>query len=63
MAPEMQNPAVQGRASRDMLGGSSHSSFTALTWRAQHIASRFSLSPSMARQVSSLLFRGDEHEG
>ena len=51
MTPNMQNPAGQGGASRDMLGGSSHSSSTALNWRAQRLASRFSLSPPIAQLV------------
>ncbi len=54
MIPDMQNPAVQGGASRDMLGGSSHPSPTAMDWRAQLIASRFRLSPIIARQVSAM---------
>lgn len=56
MIPDMPNPAWQGGAGRDLLGGWSHPLNIAADWRTQLIASRFSLSPSMARQVSSLLF-------
>ena len=54
MIPDMQNPRLAPRASRDMLGGSSHLFLTAADWRTQLIATRFRLSPNIARQVSAL---------
>jgi hypothetical protein len=56
MTPEMQNRTLQGPASRDLLGGWSHSSTTSHDWRTQLIASRFALLPSMARAVSILAY-------
>jgi hypothetical protein len=56
MAPDMQNPGLAPRASRDLLGRLSHRSDTSLAWRTQLIASRFALPPSMAREVSRQLF-------
>ena len=53
---DMQNPAVEGGASRDHLGSGSHPSTTSSHWREQALASRFGLSPWMAREVSRLCF-------
>lgn len=52
MTPQMQNPGVQAGASRDLIGISSQKSLTAPGWRWQQIATRFRLSPEMAREVS-----------
>ncbi len=62
MSPHVQNPAVQGGASRDLLGGWSQPLNTAADWRAQLLASRFSLSPSMARQISLQVFGEAGHD-
>ena len=56
MAVHMQNPGWQAGASRNQLGGWLHLSLTAWDRRAQMLASRFCLSPSMAQQVSWLHF-------
>ncbi len=62
MSPNMQNPAVQGGASRNQLVGWSRSFNTDVDWRAQLLASRFSLSPSMARQISLQVFGEAAHD-
>jgi len=62
MIPDMQNPAVEGGASRNHSVGRLHSSPTASDWRAQMLASRFCLSPWMARQVCSLHFGESGHD-
>ena len=57
MAAHMQNPGLAPRASRDLLClGWSHLSLTALDWREQMLASRFCLSPWMARDMARLCF-------
>lgn len=56
MTAHMQNPGVPAGASRDHFGWRSHPSLTASDLRAQILASRFSLSPWMAREVSRLCF-------
>ena len=56
MPPHMQNPGGRAGASRNQLGGWLHSSLTALDWRAQMLAARFSLSPWMARDMARLCF-------
>ena len=53
MSLHMQNPAVQGGASRNQLGGWLHPSNTQTDWRAQLLVSRFRLSSAMAREVSA----------
>ena len=56
-SPEMQNPGLAPRASRDLLcGGWSQTSITASDWRAQMLAARFCLSPWMARDMARLCF-------
>jgi hypothetical protein len=55
---EMQNPGLVPRASRDCFGGPSHVSTTSWHWREQVLASRFGLSPWMARSVLALLRGG-----
>lgn len=40
----------------DLLGGASHDGFTSRDWRAQRLASRFALSPSVARLTAVLAF-------
>ena len=52
MSLHMQNPGGRAGASRDLIGISSRKSLTAPGWRWQHIATRFRLSPAMAREVS-----------
>ena len=56
MAPDMQNPGVQAGASRNQLVGWLQTSLTASDWRAQMFASRFCLSPWMARDMARLCF-------
>ena len=53
---EMQNPGLAPRASRECSGGPSLPLTTSWHWREQVLASRFGLSPWMAREVSSLCF-------
>ena len=55
--PQMRNPGLQPRASRDLLcpGGSPFPP-TASHWRAQFLASRFNLSPWIAEDVAELCF-------
>lgn len=57
ISPKKQNPGVQAGASRDLLWfGWSHRPCTAPDWQAQTLASRFCLSPSMARDMARLCF-------
>lgn len=57
MRADMQNPGWRAGASRDQVCGSgSHSSSTVTDWQAQMLACRFSLPPSMAREVARLCF-------
>lgn len=56
MSPDMQNPGLAPRASRNQLGGWLHSPSTASDWRAQTLAARFCLSPWMARDMARLCF-------
>lgn len=53
MSLHMQNPAVQGGASRNQLGGWLPPLNTQIDWRAQLLISRFRLSPVMAREVAA----------
>ena len=52
-SPEMQNPGLAPRASRNQLGGWLRPLNTQTDWRAQLLASRFGLSQAMAREVSA----------
>jgi hypothetical protein len=56
MSPQMQNPGLQAGTSRDCFGGPSLSSPTASDWQVQMLASRFCLSPWMARETARLCF-------
>ena len=56
MEAHMQNPGWQAGASRDCFGGPSHLFLTASDRRAQIFASRFCLSPWMARDMARLCF-------
>ena len=57
MATYMQNPGVQAGASRDLVCGSGSLPLPIATdWRAQMLACRFCLRPSMARVVARLCF-------
>ncbi len=56
MEAHMQNPGGQAGASRNQLGGWLHYSLTASNWREQMLASRFCLSPWMARDMARLCF-------
>ena len=56
MAAHMQNPGWQAGASRNQLGGWLHLSLIASDRRAQMLASRFCLSPWMARDMAHLCF-------
>ena len=60
MAAHKQNPAVQGGASRNQLGGWLHLSDTQIDGRTQLLVPQFSLSPAMMRTVSAR-FHGEEH--
>ena len=51
MTLHMQNPGVQAGASRDPIGIRPRNPLTAPGWRWQHIASRYRLPSSMAREV------------
>ncbi len=63
MIPEMQNPGVQARASRDLLCvGWSHPLSTVSDWQAQTLVARFGLSPWMARSVAELHFGSGCHD-
>ena len=53
MISEMQNPGLAPRASRNQLGCWLHPFNTQTEWRTQLLASRFGLSPAMARAVSA----------
>lgn len=56
MAAHMQNPGRQAGASRNQLGGWLLPSLTASDRQAQTLASRFCLSPWMARDMARLCF-------
>ena len=56
MSAHMQNPGLAPRASRNQLVGWLHFSPTSSDWRAQMLASRFCLSPWMARDMARLSF-------
>lgn len=57
MHPQMQNPGLAPRASRNLLCvGWSRVSLTASDSRAQMLAWRFGLSPWLAREVALLCF-------
>ena len=63
MSANMQNPGWRAGASRDLVSGSgSPSSCTATDWRAQMLACRFCLSPSMACEVARLCFGEAGHD-
>lgn len=53
---DMQNPGLRAGASRDHFAGGSHRLTTTQRLREQAIASRYGLSPWMAREVSALVF-------
>lgn len=56
-SPEMRNPGLAPRASRDLLcAGWSRSSITASDLRAQTLGVRYRLSPWMARDIARLCF-------
>jgi len=54
--PEKQNPGWQAGASRNQLGGWLHHSSNPSERQAQILASRFCVSPSMARDLARLCF-------
>ena len=56
MAAHMRNAGGQPGVSRNQLGGWLHSPSTASERRAQMLASRFCLSPWMARDMARLCF-------
>lgn len=56
MAAHMQNPGEQAGASRNQLGGWLLPSLTESEWRTQILASRFCLSPWLARDMAQLCF-------
>ena len=62
MVAHMQNPGLAPRASRDCFGRPSHRLPTASDWRVQMLASRFCLSPWMARDVARLCFGEDRND-
>jgi len=49
----MQNAGLHPSVSRNQLGGWLHPFNTQSDWRTQLLVSRFSLSPTMAREVSA----------
>lgn len=56
-SPEMQNPGLAPRASRDLLcSGWSHRPSTASDSQAQMLAARFCVSASLARDLARLCF-------
>lgn len=63
-APEMRNPGLAPRATRDLLlCGWSLSPSTASGWQAQMLASRFRLSPWLAQDYAQLCFgEGDSND-
>ncbi len=61
MILHMQNPGVQARASRDLLGSWSQTPTTASDRQAQILAARFCLSPWMARDIAELCFGSADH--
>ena len=56
MAANMRNAGVQPGVSRNQLVGWLLPSLTATEWQAQLLASRFVLSPPLARDVARLWF-------
>ena len=62
MGSHMQNPGWRAGASRDQLGGWSHSFPTVLDRQAQMLATRFCLSPWIARDVAGLCFGEAVHD-
>jgi protocatechuate 3,4-dioxygenase beta subunit len=56
MVAHMQNPGLAPRASRDCFGRPPHVFFTASERQAQTLATRFYLSPWLARHVAWLCF-------
>lgn len=56
MAAHMQNPGWQAGVSRNQLGGWLLPSLTATERQAQLLASRFMLSPPLARDMARLWF-------
>ena len=56
MVAHMRNAGGQPGVSRNQLRGWLHPSVTASDWRAQMLASRFCLSPWMARDMAWLCF-------
>jgi hypothetical protein len=56
MPSHMQNPGLAPRASRNQLGRWLHPSLTATDRQAQLLASRFLLSPPLARDVARLCY-------
>ena len=55
-SPEMQNPGLAPRASRNQLGGWLLPTLTASELRAQTLTSGFRLSPWMARDMARLCY-------
>ena len=62
MPAHMQNPGWRAGASRNQLSGWLHSSPTASDWQAQTLASRFCLSPWLAREMALLCFGEAHHD-
>jgi hypothetical protein len=50
------NPAVQGGAGNDLLGGSSQFSDSNIGWKTQHIALRYSIPKRLAPLVIRLAY-------
>lgn len=61
MPSDMQNPAVQGGAWRDLLGGRSLEPFTQPDWQTQLIAQRHRLPLATAALICGEVFGGRCH--
>jgi hypothetical protein len=62
MSAQMRNAGVQPGVSRNQLGGWLPYPSTASDWQAQTLASRFCLSPWMARDLAALCYGEGCHE-
>lgn len=61
MARTDKTPAVQAGASRDSLGGQSHSLHTLEAYQAQFLALSYAVRPEWAAMLAALAFGGQAH--